>query len=124
MPSGEMETRDLYSVDTKNKYDMISNDSCDDPFELIRAAQEQPRKEKDTKAPKGKKDVKPLKTNDKKFVKIETTADNESSESKYELELKLVCLAPLHASYSATMPRPCGFLRPVDTLHFTQFDLF
>lgn len=82
MPSGEMETREIYSIDTQNKYDMISNDVCDDPFELIRAAQEQPRKEKDPKAAKGKKDVKPLKTNEKRFVKIETTADNESSENK------------------------------------------
>jgi len=85
MPSGEMETQNLYAIKTKNKFDIISDDVSDDvsdPYELIRAAQEQPRKEKDPKAAKGKKDIKPLKTNEKKFVKMETTADNESSENK------------------------------------------
>ena len=72
----------VYSIGVSNKYDMIPSDMMDDPLELIRVAQEQPRKEKEPKT-KGKKDGKPTKTVEKKFVKIETPAENESSDSEY-----------------------------------------
>ena len=78
MPSGEND----YSVGVTNRYDKIDSDMFDDPLELIRAAQEKPKKEKDPKV-KGKKDTKIAKTTEKKFVKIETPTENETSESEY-----------------------------------------
>jgi len=74
MPAGEMDS--VYSIGTRNRFDMIDNDIIEDPHELIRAAQEKPKKEKEAKI-KGRKDIKPTKT----AVKIDTS-ENEQSENK------------------------------------------
>lgn len=79
MPAGEMDG--IYTIGTTNRFDMISNDIIEDPHELIRAAQEKPKKEKETKV-KGKKDIKPTKQSDKKNMKIESPTENESSENR------------------------------------------
>jgi len=79
MPAGEMDP--VYSIGTRNRFDMIDNDIIEDPLELIRAAQEKPSKEKEAKA-KAKKDLKPVKQSEKKSVKIETPVENESSEKR------------------------------------------
>lgn len=79
MPSGDSDN--VYSIGVSNKFDMIDSDMFDDPSELIRAAQEKPKKEKEPKV-KGKKDVKPVKTAEKKSVKTETNAENENSENR------------------------------------------
>lgn len=74
MPAGEMEG--VYSIGTRNRFDMIDNDVIEDPHELIRAAQEKPKKEKEAKI-KGRKDIKPIKT----AVKTDTS-ENENTENK------------------------------------------
>lgn len=79
MPAGEMDG--IYTIGTTNRFDMIGSDSLEDPHELIRAAQERPKKEKEPKV-KGKKEVKPTKQADKKNVKIESPTENESSENR------------------------------------------
>ena len=79
MPSGEMDPVYTMGVVTNNRFELIGSDTTEDPLELIRAAQAKPAK--DPKA-KGKKIVKPV---EKKNVKIETPAENESSESEYNL---------------------------------------
>jgi len=80
MPSGDSDN--VYSIGVSNKFDMIDSDMFDDPSELIRAAQEKPKKEKEPKV-KGKKvDVKPAKTTEKKTMKTESTTENENSENK------------------------------------------
>lgn len=79
MPAGEMDP--VYSIGVTNRFDMIDNDIIEDPLELIRAAQEKPKKEKEPKV-KGKKDAKTTKPVEKKTVKIETPTENESSENK------------------------------------------
>lgn len=76
MPSGDMD--DHYNVGISNKFDHISSDLYDDPSDLIRAAQEKPKKDKEPKV-KGKKEVKPT---EKKSVKIETSTENENSEHR------------------------------------------
>ena len=80
MPSGDSDN--VYSIGVSNKFDMIDSDMFDDPSELIRAAQEKPKKDKEPKV-KGKKDVKPAKTTEKKTMKTESTTDNDNSESEY-----------------------------------------
>jgi len=79
MPADEMDS--LYSIGVNNRFIGIDNDSCDDPLELIRAAQEKPKKEKDVKA-KGKKDVKITKGTKEKTVKIESPTESESTDNK------------------------------------------
>ena len=79
MPSGEMD--DIYTIGVNNRFRGIDNDDETDPFELIRAAQEKPKKEKEVK-PKGKKDLKPVKGTKEKTVKIESPTENESTEGR------------------------------------------
>lgn len=79
MPASEMDS--VYSIGTRNRFNMIDNDITDDPLDLILAAQEKPKKEKEPKT-KGKKDVKTTKATEKKTVKIETPSENENSENK------------------------------------------
>lgn len=74
MPADDQDP--VYSIGISNRFATINSDEISDPQELILAAQEL-RKEKEPKV-KGKKDVKPVKQTDKKFVKIETSAENES----------------------------------------------
>jgi len=78
MPSGDLDN--CYPIVVDNKFGTCDSD-IEDPYELILAAQEKPKKEKEPKV-KGKKDVKPAKTTEKKTVKIETTTENENSENK------------------------------------------
>lgn len=80
MPAGDVDP--VYSIDIRNRFDLIPSDINDDPNELIRAAQDKPRKEKEDAKAKARKDVKPAKTNEKKTVKIETPNDNDSSENR------------------------------------------
>jgi len=47
MPAGEMDP--VYSIGVTNRFDMIDNDIIEDPLELIRAAQEKPKKGERTK---------------------------------------------------------------------------
>lgn len=47
MPAGDMDSD--YTVGVKNRFLGIDSDMIDDPLELIRAAQEKPKKEKDVK---------------------------------------------------------------------------
>lgn len=76
MPAGDVDS--VYAIDIRNRFDLIPSDIIDDPNELIRAAQEKPRKEKEDAKAKARKDVKPVKQTEKKSVKIETPAENES----------------------------------------------
>lgn len=77
MPAGDMDS--AYSVGVKNRFIGIDSDIIDDPLELIRQAQEKPKKDKDK--PKPKKDVKPVK--DSKATK---TSENEAVvEGNYDL---------------------------------------
>jgi len=80
MPAGDMDP--VYSIGVNNRYDMIDSDMIEDPLELIRAAQEKPKKEKEPK-PKGKKDVKTAKPVEKKTVKIETPVENDSDSKSW-----------------------------------------
>ena len=75
MPAGDMDAE--YSIGTKNRFLGIDSDMIEDPLELIRAAQEKPKKEKDLKTKGGKKDLKLAKSNKEKekSVKIEAPAD-------------------------------------------------
>ena len=65
MPAGDMDAE--YSIGTKNRFLGIDSDMIDDPLELIRAAQEKPKKEKDLKSAKNSKEK-------EKSVKIEAPA--------------------------------------------------
>lgn len=79
MPAEDSES--LYSIGVSNNFDKIDSDMFDDPLEIIRAASERPKKEKEPKV-KGKKEVKPVKTTEKKPVKNENTTEKESLENK------------------------------------------
>ncbi|XP_065657753.1 uncharacterized protein LOC100212542 isoform X2 [Hydra vulgaris] len=77
MPAGDMESE--YSIGVNNRFNGIDNDIIDDPFELIRVAQEKPsKKEKEVKG-KGKKDA-AKKSKDSKPAKVETVAPVETAE--------------------------------------------
>ena len=74
MPAGDMDAE--YSIGTKNRFLGIDSDMIDDPLELIRAAQEMPKNEKDLKSKVGKNDLKLAKNSKEKekSVKIEAPA--------------------------------------------------
>lgn len=83
MPADDMDP--VYSIGTKNRFAIDTNfdsDICDDPLELIRAAQEKPKKEKEVK-PKGKKDAAKLaKGLKEKIVKADNQTETDSTENK------------------------------------------
>ena len=81
MPAGDMESE--YSIGVNNRFIGIDNDIIDDPFELIRVAQEKPsKKEKEVKV-KGKKDA----VKKTKETKVETVTPVETNESKFRVGL-------------------------------------
>ncbi|XP_057299032.1 uncharacterized protein LOC130629723 isoform X2 [Hydractinia symbiolongicarpus] len=78
MPAGDMDSE--YSVGINNRFIGIDSDMTDDPLELIRSAQEKPKKVKEVK-PKVKKDAKPTKGTKDKPSKIDAPP-TESSETR------------------------------------------
>ena len=73
MPAGDMDSE--YSVGIRNRFIGIDNDIIDDPLELIRQAQERPKKDKDKV--KGKKEAKAAKGAKEKLARTETAPENE-----------------------------------------------
>lgn len=83
MPSGEMDP--VYSIGVNNRFIGIDNDMIDDPLELIRAAQEKPKKEKEVKPTKGKKDTTKSSAKFFKDKQPKVESPTEDSESMYHL---------------------------------------
>jgi len=71
MPAGDMDSE--YSVGIKNRFIGIDSDVIEDPLEIIRAAQEKPKKEKEVKGKGAKKEGKQTtKSTKERTVKVET----------------------------------------------------
>lgn len=83
MPAGDMDSE--YSIGVHNRFIGIDSDMLMDPLDIIRAAQEQPRKEKEAKGKGTKKDVKQSNKNTKeKSVKVESTVQSPTENKRTE----------------------------------------
>lgn len=86
MPAGDMDSE--YSVGIKNRFIGIDSDVIEDPLEIIRAAQEKPKKEKEVKGKGTKKDGKQTtKGTKERTAKVETVqSPTETKRTEYNAD--------------------------------------